>query len=486
MANLLKNQIIKPLSKFAKNLNTNKLKLNTLKGEIDLYNLELDEEVLMEVLDLPTWLVLRKAICNKVSVKIQWTKLKVQPICVSLDCVYVEVEALSEPRPISTLTVGSYRYATSLFLHLARTSSGKYGFVDKVIDSIRLDVNIVQVIFIAPAFKASIELNRVVVASKTPLWKDGDLSHTSIASSDKNSILLFKEISWDFTRFEASGLLEELDVTPVKLITNLARVRVVFKKCLSDSSLISTRLQFLFDELLWILTVSQLEAVSIFAQSLEKSIQKSAEQSKRHAEERTRRQQETAKPTQNTPQKHSHQQTKQQDQAPQTKAQDIFAYFDVPETSYHMQITRIKLHFCEDSKSSNSLFVLCHSTNVDFPLSANAIADGSIRITLHDLSYDFHPFHVAGAPRQKWRSEHQDFLDSRDDWLRSLQDYHEKYLQALRKSGPSSNCLLMESVSQLHVLDASISCIDYPGRIKYKCPLLADMKRRCAKPGKPT
>ncbi|PIK60440.1 UHRF1-binding protein 1-like, partial [Apostichopus japonicus] len=67
---------------FTKNLSQDKIGLSTLKGEGTLTNLELDEEVLMEVLELPSWIVITKAVCNRVNVKIPWTKLKTHPMCI--------------------------------------------------------------------------------------------------------------------------------------------------------------------------------------------------------------------------------------------------------------------------------------------------------------------------------------------------------------------------------------------------------------------
>ena len=44
--------------------------MSTLRGEGELSNLELDEAVLTEILDLPSWLRLSKAVCNKVAIKV--------------------------------------------------------------------------------------------------------------------------------------------------------------------------------------------------------------------------------------------------------------------------------------------------------------------------------------------------------------------------------------------------------------------------------
>lgn len=66
--------------RFTKNLSPDKINLSTFKGEGELNFLELDEIVLTELLELPSWARLTSAWCNKVSFRIQWTKLKSVPI----------------------------------------------------------------------------------------------------------------------------------------------------------------------------------------------------------------------------------------------------------------------------------------------------------------------------------------------------------------------------------------------------------------------
>lgn len=65
-------------------MSPDKINLSALRGEGDLTNLELDEQVLSDLLELPGWLCLRKAWCNRVSIRIPWTKLKSVPICLVL------------------------------------------------------------------------------------------------------------------------------------------------------------------------------------------------------------------------------------------------------------------------------------------------------------------------------------------------------------------------------------------------------------------
>ncbi|MGH0181003.1 UNVERIFIED_CONTAM: hypothetical protein FKN15_005517, partial [Acipenser sinensis] len=73
-------------ARFAKNLSPDKINLSTLKGEGQLSNLELDEEVLQNMLDLPTWLAVTRVYCNKAAIRF-------------LDKVEVEMRTCEEPRP---------------------------------------------------------------------------------------------------------------------------------------------------------------------------------------------------------------------------------------------------------------------------------------------------------------------------------------------------------------------------------------------------
>ena len=58
-------------SRFTKNLSPSKINVSTLKGEGNLSNLELDELVLTDLMDLPTWLKISRASCNKVAIKVR-------------------------------------------------------------------------------------------------------------------------------------------------------------------------------------------------------------------------------------------------------------------------------------------------------------------------------------------------------------------------------------------------------------------------------
>lgn len=58
--------------RFIKNLFFDKINLSIFKGEGELKNLELDEEVFQNMLDLLIWFVINKVFCNKVFIRVRF------------------------------------------------------------------------------------------------------------------------------------------------------------------------------------------------------------------------------------------------------------------------------------------------------------------------------------------------------------------------------------------------------------------------------
>lgn len=110
-------------------------------------------------------------------------------------------------------------------------------------------------------------MSRIRVESKTPKWLPGDLRVTRLKDTVHGHLLIFKELSWQTVRIEASST-QDRSLTPLRLLTNQARCRITIKKKLSDCSILSSRLVLILDDLLWVLTDSQLKAALHFVDSL--------------------------------------------------------------------------------------------------------------------------------------------------------------------------------------------------------------------------
>ncbi|XP_035238139.1 UHRF1-binding protein 1 [Anguilla anguilla] len=411
MAGIIKKQILKHLSRFTKNLSPDKINLSTLKGEGQLSNLELDEEVLQNMLDLPTWLAVTRVYCNKAAIRIQWTKLKTSPICLFLDKVEVEMRTCEEPRPPN----GPSPIAIT-------AGQSEYGFAEKVVEGMSVVINSITIKVQARAFRASFELWQLQGNSLNPKWQRSDLRYTRITDPKRGEVLTFKEINWQSLRIEADAMEsgeQDLGSTPLRLITNQGRIRIALKRRVKDCNVLASKLLFILDDLLWVLTDSQLKAVIHYAKSLSEAMEKSAQQRKNMAAESLQ----TAPPSPGI-----HPLWTEPPPPPSGTPSTLSQYFElhnVKESSYHTHISRLDLHICNDSSSLNP----------DEPQPRNA--QGAMQLTFRKLGFDYYPFHRPGDGCRHWE-RHCGAMDLRAQWASKLLQEFQKRVEASGFPGPHS------------------------------------------------
>ncbi|XP_060935485.1 UHRF1-binding protein 1-like isoform X1 [Limanda limanda] len=405
MAGLIKKQILKHLSRFAKNLSPDKINLSTLKGEGQLTNLELDEEVLQSLLDLPTWLAINRVECNKAAIRIPWTKLKTHPISLTLDKVVMEMSTCDEPRPPN----GPSPIATA-------SGQSEYGFAEKVVEGISLSINSIVIRISAKAFNASFELSQLQVCSVNTSWSIGDLRFTRIQDPQRGEILTFKEISWQMIRIEADAIQStehEMLSAPIRLITNQSKIRVTLKRRIKDCNVVASKLILILDDLLWVLTDSQLKAMVQYAKSLSEAMEKSAQQRKSMA---TEDQASSAPPT--AQQVRTQQASTAVDQGA-TMAK-LFSAYDVCETSHHLQITHLDLHICDDIHAKDKV-------------PNKRITGGAMQLSFSSITLDYYPLHRAGESCAHWM-HYSEATKSREVWARNLLDEFKSNVEMLKSA----------------------------------------------------
>ncbi|KAM4569173.1 bridge-like lipid transfer protein family member 3B isoform 2-T2 [Odontesthes bonariensis] len=405
MAGLIKKQILKHLSRFAKNLSPDKINLSTLKGEGQLTNLELDEEVLQSLLDLPTWLAINRVFCNKAAIRIPWTKLKTHPITLTLDKVVMEMSTCDEPRPPN----GPSPIATA-------SGQSEYGFAEKVVEGISLSINSIVIRISAKAFNASFELSQLQVYSVNTSWSIGDLRFTRIQDPQRGEILTFKEISWQMIRIEADAIQSaehEMLSAPIRLITNQSKIRVTLKRRIKDCNVVASKLILILDDLLWVLTDSQLKAMVQYAKSLSEAMEKSAQQRKSMATE----DQESSPPPST-----QHVRTQQASAAADQSATmaKLFSAYDVCETSHHLQITHLDLHICDDIHASDKV-------------NNKRIIGGAMQLSFSSITLDYYPSHRAGDTCVHWM-HYSEATKAREGWARSLLDEFKSNVEMLKSA----------------------------------------------------
>lgn len=193
-------------------------------------------------------------------------------------------------------------------------------------------------------------MSRIRVESKTPKWLNGDLRVTRLKDTVKGHLLIFKELSWQTVRIEASST-QDKNLTPLRLLTNQARCRITIKKRLSDCAILASRLVLILDDLLWVLTDSQLNAALHFVDSLASLIKASTNLTQKTKAKKILEQlpEYQAQITQQSRQQQYQNTT--DTPAVISPAQRSFNMFDVKETSYHFYSQRIDLHLCDDAGS---------------------------------------------------------------------------------------------------------------------------------------
>ncbi|VDN95901.1 unnamed protein product, partial [Rodentolepis nana] len=280
-----------------------------------------------------------------------------------VDSIVIKVEILEIPRqPTVNGSASSYR-----------PSSGRYGLVERGIDGISLCIHELSAELISKVFKASVNLSHITLASRMPNWAPGPLNSTFIPLPERNSILIFKEVSWESTHLKADGLDERM--TPVKIITNRAHLRVVLKKRLSDSSLVYGKMTLLIESLLWVLSVSQLEATIIFLKFLKRSMESASGDNLFKTKPVGLNNSAIIDPTVGTP---------FMPRSSDSKLIQAFDFFDVKENSFHLEANLIEMHFCEDNLRSSSM-------------STQLVEGGFVRMTIKSLHLDHYPAHPKGT-----------------------------------------------------------------------------------------
>uniref|UniRef100_A0A8C3EZM0 UHRF1 binding protein 1 n=1 Tax=Corvus moneduloides TaxID=1196302 RepID=A0A8C3EZM0_CORMO len=379
--------------RFTKNLSPDKINLSTLKGQGQLTNLELDEEVLQNVLELPTWLAITRVYCNKASIR-AWCGVHGSYI-VSLqylDKVEVEMRTCEEPRPPN----GQSPIALA-------AGQSEYGFAEKVVEGMFIVVNSITIKIHSKAFHASFELWQLQGYSVNPNWQQSDLRLTRITDPQRGEVLTFKELTWQTLRIEADATDngdQDPITTPLRLITNQGRIQISLKRRTKDCNVVASKLMFLLDDLLWVLTDSQLKAMMKYAESLSEAMEKSAQQRKSLAPESV----------QTTPPAPSAQQSWAQPFGGTPNASSIGQYFDkhdMKESSYHLLISRLDLHICDDSHARES-GALKHG-----------MLGGAIQLTFRRMAFDYYPFHRAGDACKHW-VRYSEAMETRGQWAKKL------------------------------------------------------------------
>lgn len=138
----------------------------------------------------------------------------------------------------------------------------------------RIEIRAINVFFENPVFKATLEISDVVIESTTPQWKPDILSNCRFKNEAEGTVVIYKKATWSSIKVEGSGVeddTKEHHLSQLRLITSVTEIRVSLKRQLSNCKVVSTRVSMILGDLVWVVTQSQLKALSRLAQSLTES-----------------------------------------------------------------------------------------------------------------------------------------------------------------------------------------------------------------------
>ena len=94
----------------------------------------------------------------------------------------------------------------SLCVSSREKAPNRYGFVEKVVDGMFVQINSVVISFKSSGFQASFQMSRLVIQSTSPEWRADDLRQTRVKDEQRGEVLTFKEITWTTLRIDANAL----------------------------------------------------------------------------------------------------------------------------------------------------------------------------------------------------------------------------------------------------------------------------------------
>ena len=207
----------------------------------------------------------------------------------------------------------------------------------------------------------------------------------------------------------------------------------------------SSRLEVILDDILWVLTQSQLLKLSSFVHYLLKLRQKNLPLSTSEVDRTA-----SNSPSSRPPPQASGYDRQFQGQGGGSSLNQEFTMYDVAETSYHVKTKRIDLHLCDDKALDGQIKPAPPRTVKGIKRERSFTENGgALQITFSHLCIDHYPYHIAGVPRTVWRA-YDDALFARRQWAQQLLDNFMKHDGRRANMNPMQVSVIF--IYTLHVL----------------------------------
>lgn len=327
-----------------------------------------------------------------------------------------------------------------IFIYLCCICRGptKYGFTEKVIDGMKIEIKLITIDFNDPVFKLNLSIHDIIIQSKTAKWEHAkSLADTRIKNEEEDYVILFKEIKLASIRISGESAQELTSVEqgmPLKLVMSETIVRVAYKRRISTSAVMYTRFVLRLGDMVLILTQSQLKGTSLLIQSvIRRGLDSYHKEKKRKQEEKEKAERERQRQVSSSSDKKSkkisppkknvavvdastpkevilalrekHRLEKLEEKLKEYQdGRQFLPMFEVVQNSFHVRTGRLDIQFCDD---------------------VNRFAEGgvnsSLLITLEKFNLDLYLDQKAYSGRKHWTGCNRILLDQ-VKWARSLKE----------------------------------------------------------------
>ena len=292
----------------------------------------------------------------------------------------------------------------------------------------RVEIRSIIVRFHDPTFSAQLEMTDIVIQSTTPAWKPASLPHTRMKNAEEESIIIYKMCSWTNLKVEAQSTVKSLQdnrfvPTQLRLIAGETRILVALKRRIADCAVLYTRISVHLGDVVWIVSQSQLRAVSKLVQSFLDAAVKTAQKDRENREgsdspEASPRvvrkgvqkkggalenSKEGGGSSRRRPKVTQKERAFQQIMVDFREGKRNLPTYEVIQDSFHLRTGKVDLQLCDDT-----------SVGVN-----ESVVEGSVLIRLFELAVDVYFDQPAGSGRNHWNKAN-DLLINGVKWSRDL------------------------------------------------------------------
>ena len=304
-------------------------------------------------------------------------------------------------------------------LCLYRKSSGSYGIIDKAVDGMTIEIRSVQLRFTDPAFRANLLITEISIRSvPPPKQQASSLRDMFLKLKQEEAILFYKHLKMHSLRIEgwgtsaADGPLRD-PALQLRLLMNETEVNLAVKRRLVDTSVMFVKVVAHLGDLMWILTQSQLRALSNFAQSLTEAALKTFHKEREEKSKMQRSKVPSAAPGGMTG----------------AERKNLFEGANISNVTRWLQqiYQEGKKHIPEWEVIQHSLHLLTRDVNIQLCSDMSEKDDdtvssritGSTLLHVENLEIDVYPDQMAGTGRCHWRKRNE-IIDDHLTWAREL------------------------------------------------------------------